>query len=245
MTRDPERAKLGARVILALAAMVAISVTFSRLIEADTDSSRPAVGEGAADLLVDPPAGSGDPHSETHGSTGSSVPDTAPPTTQPSAVLEAELAIATSAIPGRTVEDAEREGYEVLGANLGGGAHLYREPEDLASLGTFDIASPAMVLATGGAASDQILALVYWVEDGDDGSEPPEGFTGSQDVWHRHRITCEIGGELLTGDDDPTLNPDTCRARHGTVISAGGWMLHVWCVPGVDLPPDGIFDGTH
>lgn len=179
----------------------------------------------------------GEPHAE-HG--------TAPEATVAvGSKLETELRAARMTLPGLTVADALLRGYAVADPEPDGAVHLYRKSVADADLTTFKISEPPMLLAEGTAETDRLLAIVYWVENSDDRSRPPEGFEGKFDVWHRHRVVCDLHGEMQTGDTDDALTLESCVEEGGRVESPGGWMLHAWIFPGVDSPSGTVFDSAH
>lgn len=159
--------------------------------------------------------------------------------------LRAELTAARRGIPGRTVGSALAQGYEFSETpEFAGAVHLHRGDAASLDLAQFDPATPVMVLAEGRRSSDRLLAAVYWIED-EAGDHPPEGFTGSLDVWHRHRVVCEVADRIETGDRNPDLTVASCEADSGRVLTVGAWMLHAWVIDGIPGPNGDIFDSDH
>lgn len=102
----------------------------------------------------------------------------------------------------------------------------------------FDPARPAMLLVdTTPGHRPRLAGLSYWVGAGD---EPPDGFPGAADEWHRHRGLCFVGAVLTRQDvPDPAACPEGVWAD-----GRGLWMLHAWVVPGYENP-DGVFAPTN
>ena len=99
---------------------------------------------------------------------------------------------------------------------------------------TFDPAHPEVLLY---GSSGQLVGFNYIVYNG---ATPPDGFPGTDDLWHEHPALCRsyatglvIGGETLTDAE--------CAAIGGYMFSfAGFYLLHVWAIPGYESP-EGIF----
>jgi hypothetical protein len=107
--------------------------------------------------------------------------------------------------------------------------------------GTFDPSKPEILLFAGTDPDSHILGLSYLLR-GDPG-QPPQGFTGENDQWHRHTSFCVRDGEIIDGDD--TLNPEDCAATSGAALPTHDvWMLHMWNVPGWESRW-GLFSSEH
>ena len=106
--------------------------------------------------------------------------------------------------------------------------------------GTFDIDKPEMLLYDGTGPTANVVGVSYYlVHDSD--FEPSQGFTGPNDHFHRHIGLC-VGGGGVIGDSNTT--EEECAARGGVKQQAtGGWMNHVWIVPGCESPW-GMFSGA-
>ena len=106
--------------------------------------------------------------------------------------------------------------------------------------GTFDIDQPEMLLYDGVGPDASIVGLSYYmIHDSD--FEPTQGFTGPNDHFHRHIGLC-VNGTGVIGDS--TTTDAECTARGGVKQGgAGGWMNHVWIVPGCESPW-GMFSGA-
>jgi hypothetical protein len=76
------------------------------------------------------------------------------------------------------------------------------------------------------------------------GDEPPEGFVGGNDHWHRHRNFClDVDRDAYNFATD-ILSPDECAALGGTFTPNRSWMLHTWVVPGCESDW-GVFSGAN
>jgi len=80
-------------------------------------------------------------------------------------------------------------------------------------------------------------------------NNPPAGFIGPNDHWHRHSNICVqfLGGKIgvpFAADQDVT--PQECADVHGTFMKKTVWMVHAWVVPGWESP-QGVFshDNLH
>ncbi len=106
--------------------------------------------------------------------------------------------------------------------------------------GEFDIAEPEMLLYDGNGPEASIVGLSYYLIHNSD-YEPTQGFTGPNDHFHRHIGLCVgVGGVI----GDSSTSEEDCAARGGRKqASTGGWMNHVWIVPGCESPW-GMFSGA-
>lgn len=86
----------------------------------------------------------------------------------------------------------------------------------------FDPARPAMLLVDERAGRSELVGLSYWLRS--DG--PPAGFSGPNDVWHRHTNLCIVNGWV---DHEDATTSAQCAGH----VLAGSelWMLHAWVVP--------------
>jgi hypothetical protein len=156
------------------------------------------------------------------------------------AALATELRTARGAA-GRypTVADAEAAGY-TMGDNYNAGLGVHYQNWSL--VGSFDPDRPLELLYDGTAPEARLVGLSYVVlQDGDD---PPEGFVGDNDRWHRHRSFCldlDRAGYNFATD---ILSPDECAALGGTHTPNTSWMLHTWVVPGCESDW-GMFSGAN
>jgi hypothetical protein len=106
--------------------------------------------------------------------------------------------------------------------------------------GEFDIEEPEMLLYDGDGPDAAMIGLSYYVVHDSD-TEPTQGFTGPNDHFHRHTGLC-IGAGGVIGDS--TTTTEECAAIGGRkAAGSGGWMNHVWIVPGCESPW-GMFSGA-
>jgi hypothetical protein len=183
-----------------------------------------AAVSGSDDEAAQPASGA---QGTTQPPTTTAAPTTEPPVSEELGVeREGQLAAARASIPGGTVADALAAGFALYAPDeAANDVHLAAADR---IDGTFEAGRPEMVLAASQDPAAPLLALVYWVE----GDAPPEGFAGAADEWHRHGVVCEAAGR--TGFGAATVQE--CIDGGGTVRSPGGWMLHLWVVPGQDNP---------
>jgi hypothetical protein len=108
--------------------------------------------------------------------------------------------------------------------------------------GTFDIADPEMLLYDGNGEGSHIVGVSYYiVMEGD--TSPSQGFTGDNDLYHRHIGLCNKPGGGVIGDS--TTSDEECAALGGRKSNGGsGWMSHAWVVPGCESPW-GVFSGIN
>lgn len=146
-----------------------------------------------------------------------------------------------------TVADAEAAGFKRAGPfSPGLGAHYINFGS---AAGSFtggdaawnddDIRRPLAFIYDGVEPDSRIAGLFYMAN----GEEPPEGFAGANDVWHKHTNVCIVFGE--DGVDAPLgadreVTEEQCTEVGGTLIQQTGWLLHVWPVPGYESP-EGVF----
>lgn len=154
------------------------------------------------------------------------------------AVVAAQLVDArAAAMRYPTVADATRAGFILAGGfSPLTGAHYM----DLAhAVGPFDPSHPGAYIYDGTHPTSKIIGLMYLGSD----VNPPAGFAGPNDHWHRHANTCVIfgGGAIkvpFPADSDVTKTE--CDNVKGTFMRRTTWMVHAWVVPGWDSPA-GVF----
>ena len=89
----------------------------------------------------------------------------------------------------------------------------------------FDPNRPSMLLFDESTLHPTRLAgLSYWVRS----ETPPEGFTGPNDIWHRHSGLCFENG-WLARENVPSSGECAGQWLNGSDL----WMLHVWVAPDV------------
>ncbi|HTE57955.1 MAG TPA: hypothetical protein VK694_04380 [Verrucomicrobiae bacterium] len=156
--------------------------------------------------------------------------------------LEGELDMARrAAAQYPTVANALAGGYTQGDSYYAGlGAHYQNFDGTIAE---FDPAKPAQLLYDGTDSGSKLVGLSYVVAL--EGDTPPEGFTGSNDQWHRHQKWCmdpEQGNISLAAD---VLTDAECAELGGRVlINPDLWMLHSWVVPGMENDW-GLFASAH
>ena len=136
-----------------------------------------------------------------------------------------------------TVAHAEAAGYRLVVPYVPLiGAHYLRF--DL--LGApFDVDRPAMLVFGGTDPDSAVVGLSYYVASPD----PPAGFAGSDDRWHRHVGLCLNERLVVVGGE--RLSHAQCDALGGHKVNgADGWMVHAWVVPGWESP-DGVFSAEN
>lgn len=137
-----------------------------------------------------------------------------------------------------TARDAVANGYTQVTPYVPGIAAHYMKFSIVD--GKFEIDQPEMVLYDGNSPDSSVVGLSYYlVHNGD--SEPTQGFTGTNDHYHRHIGLCTRGA-LVVGDS--TTTEEQCAALGGSKgKNRAGWMSHAWVVPGCESPW-GIFSGA-
>jgi len=108
--------------------------------------------------------------------------------------------------------------------------------------GKFNIDEPEMLLYDGNGPDAHIAGLSYYVSlQGD--NQPSQGFTGDNDLYHRHLGLCTSRAGGVIGDS--TTSEEECKAAGGFKAGGGsGWMSHAWVVPGCESPW-GVFSGIN
>lgn len=155
--------------------------------------------------------------------------------------VRAELAKA-KAVADRypTAESAMADGYVRVAPYVPGIASHWMKFSYVD--GTFDVNEPEMLLYDGNGPEAHLTGLSYYVTyDGD--SPPTQGFTGNNDLYHRHLGLCTSRTGGVIGDS--TTTDAECEALGGKKSNGGsGWMSHAWVVPGCESPW-GVFSGIN
>jgi hypothetical protein len=153
--------------------------------------------------------------------------------------LKAELAQSRdTAMKYPTAADAKKGGWVRVTPYVPGIAAHYMNFRYVD--GTFEIDKPEMLLYDGDGDDASMVGLSYYIMN-DSSAEPTQGFTGPNDHFHRHVGLC-VGAGGVVGDS--TTSAEDCAARGGRKADgAGGWMNHVWLVPGCESPW-GMFSGA-
>lgn len=158
------------------------------------------------------------------------------------AALADELGRLREAVAGfPTVADAEAAGYTQGDTYYAGLGVHYQNWSLLSS--EFDPARPVQLLYGGTDPGSHLVGVSYVVNGTPD--TPPEGFTGANDVWHRHRSFCLDEANRNVNLSSDVLSDAECTALGGTpLLNDAGWMLHTWVVPGCESDW-GIFSGAN
>jgi hypothetical protein len=170
------------------------------------------------------------------------VPDK-PLTRAQQKALNAELAVARrTALKYPTVADAKKAGLIQAGLfTPGAGAHFISIKASMGGLNgkATDPASPEAWIYDGISPTSKIVGLMY----AGFGDNPPAGFTGPNDHWHRHTNLCVTfsGGHIgIPFPPDGNVGVSQCAAVHGQFLRKTFWMVHAWVVPNWKSP-QGVF----
>jgi hypothetical protein len=140
-----------------------------------------------------------------------------------------------------TAADAMAGGYMQVTPYVPGiGAHYLNVGRLLD--GTFKPAEPEMLLYNGNDPTSVLVGLSYAVL----GTDPPEGFTGPNDMWHNHPALCILNGLVVGPDSTPQELCDSIGAQKGGAFGNRNtmWMAHLWQVPGWESSW-GLFSGEN
>ena len=147
-----------------------------------------------------------------------------------------------------TVASAKAAGMILAGGMAPGvGAHYQSiGGGDLTSLdGQFDPSQPASWIYSSTADNAPIVGVMYESLT----AQPPAGFIGPNDHWHRHANVCiqfHNGEIAVPFAADQNVTPQECSDVHGIFMKKTVWMVHAWVVPGWESP-QGVFshDNLH
>ncbi len=149
----------------------------------------------------------------------------------------------TTALKYPTVADALKAGYIQAGQfTPGAGAHYisFSAGKDAYAGSTnFDAANPLALIYDGTFPTSHVVGVMF----GSYSLNPPEGFAGPNDHWHRHTNLCITftGGKIgVPFPPDSSVTKDQCDAVHGQFMRKTLWMVHAWVVPGYSSP-QGVF----
>jgi hypothetical protein len=165
------------------------------------------------------------------------------PATQ--AALDAQLAVTRDlAATYPTAQHAVDAGYRRVGPYIPGlGIHFIKTTgAELNFDGVMDdedLRHPLALLYTSHAPTAELAGYMYYSAS----SVEPVGFQGRNDGWHYHEQLCAVNGpEGLDFPFGPDLGAtkEQCDAAGGFLIEQTQWMVHVWTVPGYEIP-DGVF----
>jgi len=144
-----------------------------------------------------------------------------------------------------TVKDAVAAGYRRqgpfapgLGAHYSNSAYLVHSFTSVPVMTDAEVLHPAMLIYDGTHPDSRIAGLMYMAIG------YPQGFAGTNDIWHYHTDVCIVRGSGGVTDTpfgaDTTVTEPMCNSVHGVLDRRTPWMLHAWVVPGYDSP-EGIF----
>ena len=165
------------------------------------------------------------------------------------AVMTGQLAQALQAAEKfPTVASAKAAGMVLAGGMFPGvGAHYQViGASDLTSLdGTFNPSEPASWIYASTADNAPVVGVMYESLT----AQPPAGFIGPNDHWHRHSNVCvqfSAGKIAVPFAADQNVTPQECSDVHGVFMKKTVWMVHAWVVPGWESP-QGVFshDNLH
>ncbi len=236
------RAVAGCAVVLSALAFLAGCSSSSA---APTATGASTTGPALVKAPVTPPTTSGAIGLRTNADERAELEPDQPLTSAQRAQLALQLVEArTAAMQYPTVADATKAGYILAGQfTPGAGAHYVSLSGSAASyLGhttTIDPAHPLALIYEGTAATSRVVGLMY----GSFNADPPEGFAGPNDHWHRHTNLCITFGKGHIGipyPPDSDVKKSACDALHGMFMRETLWMLHAWVVPGWESP-QGVF----
>jgi hypothetical protein len=158
------------------------------------------------------------------------------------AALKGQLVTARDvALRYPTVADATAAGFYLAGGFApGSGAHYIAPGGGLsAGDGSFDPTVVNSLIYAGTSPTSEITGLMYFGVS----EEPPEGFAGPNDHWHRHSNVClKQGSGMLEVPfpADADVTKKQCEAVGGGLMPITGWMVHAWVVPSWESP-QGVF----
>ena len=142
-----------------------------------------------------------------------------------------------------TVADAVKAGMYLAGGFApGSGAHYMSMDGVMKGImadGEVNPAYPASFIYDGTSPTSRIAGLMYISLK----LNPPDGFAGPNDHWHRHFNLCvKYGGNgiQVPFPADADVTRAQCEAVHGDFMQQTVWMVHTWVVPGYESP-DGVF----
>ena len=100
----------------------------------------------------------------------------------------------------------------------------------------FDPSHPLALIYDGIHPTSQMVGLMYYAM----GVNPPAGFAGPNDHWHRHSGVCTGKGGAVLFPPDSNVTATQCKKAGGFYMRVTGWMVHAWVVPGWESP-QGVF----
>jgi len=146
------------------------------------------------------------------------------------------VAARAAALKYPTVADAQKAGMLLAGKFAPElGAHYI----NVSGYNSFDVSNPGSYIYDGISPTSKLVGLMYL----GGAANPPEGFAGPNDRWHRHTNTCikySDGKILIPFAADSDVSASMCEAQHGQFMRRTTWMVHAWVVPGYESP-EGVF----
>jgi hypothetical protein len=147
------------------------------------------------------------------------------------ALAEQLVAARTAALKYPTVADAKAAHMLPAGTfSPKTGSHFININNTLNP--NFDPANPGSLIYDGDHPTSKVIGVMYLAS----GINPPEGFAGPNDHWHRHSNTCVVfggpGGIVVPFAADASVTKAQCDAKNGTFMRRTNWMVHAWVVPG-------------
>jgi len=147
-----------------------------------------------------------------------------------------------------TVASAKAAGMILAGGMAPGvGAHYQTIGiQDVTALdGQFNPSQPASWIYASTADNAPVVGVMYESLT----AQPPSGFIGPNDHWHRHSNVCvkfNAGEIAVPFAADQNVSPQECADVHGIFMKKTVWMVHAWVVPGWESP-QGVFshDNLH
>jgi hypothetical protein len=142
-----------------------------------------------------------------------------------------------------TVADALKAGLVQAGEfTPGAGAHYVSVGGSVggtSSGGAVDAVKPEGWIYDGTSPTSRVVGLMY----ASFSMNPPDGFAGPNDHWHRHTNLCIVYGTGKIGipyPPDSDVTKAQCDTKHGQFMHQTFWMLHAWVVPAWESP-QGVF----
>jgi hypothetical protein len=105
-----------------------------------------------------------------------------------------------------------------------------------------DMAHPMIAIFDGTERSAKFAGFMYYSVSADE----PAGLPGTNDTWHYHTNTCTrpaADGLDAPLGADRSVSAEQCAALGGSLMEKTQWMVHVWSVPGYEVPQSkgGVF----
>ncbi len=172
------------------------------------------------------------------------IPDKPVPPAQRQELADQLVVARAVAMQYPTVADATKAGYILAGKfTPGAGAHYISLSGSASSYEgkttTIDPAHPLALIYDGIAPTSRVVGLMY----GAFTVNPPSGFVGPNDHWHRHANVCVVFGKAgitIPFPPDSDVKKSDCDAYKGDFMRETLWMVHAWVVPGWESP-QGVF----